>query len=94
MVAAWKGDTFKQVIKRYRTALSGRRHDCRTREVRWRPAQGRMSAAIGTAAATSPWGYYGGGYPGYYGGVYANRSYVTGRPTLVPRYSPAITRPS
>src|SRR6516164_1028802 len=39
-------------------------------------------------------GYYGtyGGYPGgYYGGyanngVYANRSYVTGRPTLVPRY--------
>src|SRR6516162_8818341 len=41
-----------------------------------------------------PGGYYGayGGYPGgYYGGyanngVYANRSYVTGRPTLVPRY--------
>ena len=42
------------------------------------------------------WGYYGGypgnyygsyGYPGgYYGGGYANRSYVTGRPTLVPRY--------
>ena len=33
-------------------------------------------------------GYYGayGGYPGYYGGVYANRSYVTGRPTLFPRY--------
>jgi hypothetical protein len=41
------------------------------------------------------WGYYGGcpgnyygsyGYPvGYYGG-YANRSYVTGRPTLFPRY--------
>jgi hypothetical protein len=32
-------------------------------------------------------GYYGayGGYPGYYGGVYANRSYVTGRPTLFPR---------
>jgi hypothetical protein len=24
MVAAWKGDTFKQAIKRYRTALSGR----------------------------------------------------------------------
>jgi len=37
-----------------------------------------------------PSGYYGayaaGGYPsGYYGG-YANRSYVTGRPTLIPRY--------
>jgi hypothetical protein len=41
-------------------------------------------------------GYYGayaaGGYPGYYGGYagdggyYANRSYVTGRPTLFPRY--------
>ena len=40
-------------------------------------------------------GYYGGytagGYPGYYGGYatdggyYANRSYVTGRPTLIPR---------
>ena len=33
--------------------------------------------------------YYGayaaGGYPGYYGG-YAHRSYVTGRPTLFPRY--------
>jgi len=29
-------------------------------------------------------GYYG-GYPGYYGG-HANRSYVTGRPTLFPRY--------
>ncbi len=40
------------------------------------------------------WGYnsgypgsYYGGYPGgYYGGGYANRSYVTGRPTLFPRY--------
>ena len=35
-------------------------------------------------------GYYGAyasGYPaGYYGGVYANRSYITGRPTLFPRY--------
>src|SRR6516164_11639532 len=34
-------------------------------------------------------GYYGayGGYPGYYGGgVYANRSYVTGRARLFPRY--------
>ena len=30
--------------------------------------------------------YAAGGYPGYYGGVYANRSYVTGRPTLIPRY--------
>jgi len=31
-------------------------------------------------------GYYGaGGYPGYYGD-YAHRSYVTGRPTLFPRY--------
>ena len=66
---------------------------------------GVAAAAVGTAAAaTSPWGYYGGGYPGYYGygsgsyygaytsgypgyygGVYANRSYVTGRPTLIPR---------
>ncbi|MBR0717667.1 hypothetical protein JQ632_27435 [Bradyrhizobium liaoningense] len=40
-----------------------------------------------------PGGYYyggtyaAGGYPvGYYGGGYANRSYVTGRPTLFPRY--------
>jgi hypothetical protein len=35
-----------------------------------------------------PGGYYGSyGYPGgYYGGGYANRSYVTGRPTLFPRY--------
>ena len=58
---------------------------------------GVAAAAIGTAAATPPWGYYGGGYPGYYGayaagnpsyygGYYANRSYVTGRPTLFPRY--------
>ena len=30
-------------------------------------------------------GTYGAGYPGYYGG-WANRSYVTGRPTLFPRY--------
>ena len=34
-------------------------------------------------------GYYGayaaGGYPGGYYGGYANRSYVTGRPTLIPR---------
>jgi hypothetical protein len=38
-----------------------------------------------------PVGYYGGtyaagGYPGGYYGGYANRSYVTGRPTLFPRY--------
>jgi hypothetical protein len=41
-----------------------------------------------------PAGYYGtyGGYPGAYtydgysSGVWANRSYVTGRPTLIPRY--------
>src|SRR6516165_8442695 len=32
-----------------------------------------------------PGGYYG-GYPGGYYGGYSNRSYVTGRPTLVPRY--------
>ena len=31
------------------------------------------------------YGAYGAGYPGYYGG-WANRSYVTGRPTLFPRY--------
>jgi hypothetical protein len=41
-------------------------------------------------AATSPGSYYGayaaGGYPGSYYGGYANRSYVTGRPTLFPRY--------
>jgi hypothetical protein len=60
------------------------------------------AAAVGTAAAvaaTSPnWGWgnnwgWGGGWGGnwgwggspYYGG-YANRSYVTGRPTLFPRY--------
>jgi hypothetical protein len=55
------------------------------------------AAAVG--AATSPWGwggdpnyagtgYYAGGpyYGGGYDGVYANRSYVTGRPTLLPRY--------
>ena len=82
---------------------------------------GLAAGAIG-AAATSPYGYYGGGpyvgtgrgyyggypgnyygsygYPGgYYGGYanrsgypvgyyggYTNRSYVTGRPTLFPRY--------
>src|ERR1700746_1667851 len=43
----------------------------------------------GAYAAGGYPGYYGahaaGGYPGYYGG-YVNRSYVTGRPTLFPRY--------
>jgi hypothetical protein len=37
-----------------------------------------------------PVGYYGAyaadGYPGYYGGGFAYRSYITGRPTLFPRY--------
>jgi hypothetical protein len=59
---------------------------------------GPAAGAIGAAAATSPYGYYGGGphvgtgwgnyggYPGGYYGGYANRSYVTGRPTLLPRY--------
>jgi hypothetical protein len=60
---------------------------------------GLAAGAIGTAAyygggpyVGTGWGYYGGyygsyGYPGgYYGGGYANRSYVTGRPTLFPRY--------
>src|SRR5262249_45218952 len=56
---------------------------------------GLAAGAIGAAAvaATSPYGYYGGysdnyydTYGGYYGGGYVNRSYVTGRPTLIPRY--------
>ena len=59
---------------------------------------GLAAGAIGAAAVTSPYGYYGGGpyvgtgwgyyggYPGNYYGSYANRSYVTGRPTLFPRY--------
>ena len=62
---------------------------------------GVAAAAVGTAAgyyggypgyyggyASGYPGYYGAsgaGYPGYYGG-WANRSYVTGRPTLFPRY--------
>ena len=54
---------------------------------------GLAAGAVGAAAvaASSPYGYYGGPYArrgysdGYYGG-YANRSYVTGRPTLFPRY--------
>jgi hypothetical protein len=69
---------------------------------------GLAAGAIGAAAVTSPYGYYGGGpyvgngwgyhggypgysygsygYPGGYYGGFANRSYVTGRPALVPRY--------
>ena len=39
----------------------------------------------GYAAGGYPGGYYGAGYPGGYYGDYANRSYVTGRPTLIPR---------
>lgn len=48
-------------------------------------------AAVAAGAATG-WGwnqpYYGSGYydDHGYGGVYANQSYVTGRPTLIPRY--------
>ena len=63
-------------------------------------ARGAAVAAGAAAVAATGWGwnqpYYGGGYtaggyPGYYGGYatdggyYANRSYVTGRPTLIPR---------
>ena len=54
-------------------------------------------AGAAAAGAATGWGwnwnqpYYGGNQPyyggyGYDGGVYANRSYVTGRPTLIPRY--------
>jgi len=46
MLAMWKGGTSKQVIKRYRTALSGKGHDCRAREVRWRPAQGGCQSSV------------------------------------------------
>jgi hypothetical protein len=56
-------------------------------------ARGAAVAAGAAAAAGTGWGwnqpYYGSGYYGNYGygdGVYANRSYVTGRPTLIPRY--------
>jgi hypothetical protein len=63
-------------------------------------AAGAAVATGVAASAATGWGwnqpYYGSGYygtggyavngyPGYYGG-YANRSYVTGRPTLIPRY--------
>ena len=62
---------------------------------------GLAAGVVGAAAvaASSPYydgGYYGGypgsyynaygSYPGYYDGGYVNRSYVTGRPTLIPRY--------
>jgi hypothetical protein len=61
---------------------------------------GVAAAAIGTAAGyyggyPGYYGAYASGYPGYYGaygagsgyyGGWANRSYVTGRPTLFPRY--------
>jgi hypothetical protein len=41
----------------------------------------------GAYAADDDYGAYAaGGYPGDYYGGYANRSYVTGRPTLIPRY--------
>src|SRR3974390_2241899 len=39
---------------------------------------GGAAAAIGTAAATSPWCYYGGGYPGGYYGAYYGGSYYGG----------------
>jgi hypothetical protein len=54
------------------------------------PVARRAAVAAGAAAvgAATGWGWnqpYYGGY-GYDGGVYAHRSYVTGRPTLFPRY--------
>ena len=56
-------------------------------------ARGAAVAAGAAAVGATGWGwnqpYYGGGYSygdNGYGGVYANRSYVTGRPTLIPRY--------
>ena len=57
-------------------------------------ARGAAVAAGAAAVGATGWGwnqqpYYGGGYSSgdnRYGGVYANRSYVTGRPTLFPRY--------
>ena len=51
-----------------------------------------VAAGVAAGAAATGWGwnqpYYGGNYySGYgYGDGYANRSYVTGRPTLFPRY--------
>ena len=56
---------------------------------RWYPGVAAGAAAVGAAAvgAAAATSYYNNdyGYGGYYGG-YANRSYVTGRPTLLPRY--------
>ena len=52
----------------------------------------RGAAVAAAAGAATGWGwnqpYYGGGYYGDYGygGGFANRSYITGRPTLFPRY--------
>jgi hypothetical protein len=45
MVAAWKGDTLKQVTMRLRTALSGKG----TTAVRERSAGGRPKADVGVA---------------------------------------------
>jgi hypothetical protein len=50
---------------------------------------GAYAAVPAYQAGYGPVGYYGayaGGYPGYYGGGFAYRSYITGRPTLFPRY--------
>jgi hypothetical protein len=61
-------------------------------------ARGAAIAAGAAAVGAAGWGwnqpYYGSGYYGGYGayaadgyqGYYANRSYITGRPTLFPRY--------
>jgi len=48
---------------------------------------GPSYAAAPTAGVVA----YNAGYPASYYGGYANRSYVTGRPTLVPRYYGAYT---
>ena len=46
----------------------------------------QITASFSFHEAPGDYGAYAaGGYPGY-GGVYAHRSYVTGRPTLFPRY--------
>jgi hypothetical protein len=50
MLAAWKGYTFKQVTKRYRTALSGKG----TTAVRERSAGGRPKADVGVAFSQDP----------------------------------------
>ncbi len=60
-----------------------------------RAAYGYGAGVVGAGGPYVGTGYYGGypgnyyrsyGYPGGYYGGYANRSHVTGRPTLVPRY--------